>query len=273
MKSRRDKIVLGFVVVLFLFLAILFGIYDFHISKTIANMESSFGLALEFLGYVVPPVIVSLAGVVISIYYYKDLDGRRRRLKLTGGLVSILAGLCYCCYEFASLTKLESLVAILTISLLLGIAAAWLLMQGKERLYSLVEISVILICHIIIMLVIVNIIKLFWGRVRYREMTDISDFSQWFLPQGITGHHSFPSGHTSSAAALWGLTLFSDLTSRKWLKVLCYLLPSLWIVLMAFSRVVAGAHYPSDVLFGAAISILLFYLVKWFVKKYWTPDK
>lgn len=46
---------------------------------------------------------------------------------------------------------------------------------------------------------------------------------------------------------------------------MCYIVPGVWIVTMAASRVLVGAHYASDVLFGAAISIALFYLVRWLV--------
>ena len=48
-------------------------------------------------------------------------------------------------------------------------------------------------------------IKLVWGRVRFRNLEDISQFTSWYLPQGMNGNKSFVSGHTSAATALFGL--------------------------------------------------------------------
>jgi membrane-associated phospholipid phosphatase len=66
--------------------------------------------------------------------------------------------------------------------------------------------------------------------------------------------YAFPSGHAQNAATAW---LFLAYTFRKrWLTVLGVIL----IVLIAFSRIYLGVHYPQDtiagVLFGAVLMIL-----------------
>ncbi len=62
--------------------------------------------------------------------------------------------------------------------------------------------------------------------------------------------NSFPSGHTTAAfafaGALWGA---SPMRWLKWAALAC-------AVLMAFSRLYVGVHYPSDVLTGVVIGSL-----------------
>ncbi len=62
--------------------------------------------------------------------------------------------------------------------------------------------------------------------------------------------YSFPSGHSSTAATAYGsLAVFRP---RRWRKVLAVLLP----LLVGFSRVCLGVHYPTDVLAGWALGAL-----------------
>jgi len=61
--------------------------------------------------------------------------------------------------------------------------------------------------------------------------------------------YSFPSGHTLHAACF--TVLFGDF------EPLLLIVAAPFAVLVAFSRIVLGLHYPSDVLVGAAIGIAL----------------
>lgn len=81
---------------------------------------------------------------------------------------------------------------------------------------------------------------------------------------GIEMHafHSFPSGHTATAFAIFiGLALFS---TKNWHKVLLLLLASL----IGYSRIYLGQHFPADVVAGSVLGIfssLLIYniILKW----------
>ena len=66
--------------------------------------------------------------------------------------------------------------------------------------------------------------------------------------------YSFPSGHSTNGAAVYGS--LARCMKKKWVWILALVLA----FLIGFSRVVVGAHYPTDVLAGwtmGAVTILL----------------
>ena len=79
--------------------------------------------------------------------------------------------------------------------------------------------------------------------------------------------YSFPSGHSSGAVTVYG-SLACHERNRKWLWVLAIVLP----ILVGFSRVFVGAHFPTDVLCGWVLGILVILIVSLLrrvIKKSW----
>lgn len=77
----------------------------------------------------------------------------------------------------------------------------------------------------------------------------------WLVVEGLTrlvaehDPNSFPSGHTCAAFAA-GAT-WARYAKKRWLKGLCIA----QAVLMGFSRLYVGVHFPSDVLVGCAVGL------------------
>ncbi len=104
---------------------------------------------------------------------------------------------------------------------------------------------------------VVHILKFSVGRLRPKHL--IREGTYGFDP-GLSefANNSFPSGHSQ--------TIFSVM------MVLTLLFPRFWMVFLvpaaviAFSRVMVSAHYPSDVVMGSFIAILSAIVVKkrWF---------
>jgi membrane-associated phospholipid phosphatase len=90
-----------------------------------------------------------------------------------------------------------------------------------------------------------DLLKLLIARIRPHDFS--FDGSVWATFQQFpgSGGQSFPSGHTATAAGL--------AAGLIWLYPQGRLLFSLLTVLVGCQRIVSGAHYPSDVLVGAAV--------------------
>ncbi|MEG2814287.1 MAG: phosphatase PAP2 family protein, partial [Oscillospiraceae bacterium] len=153
-------------------------------------------------------------------------------------------------------------VSVLFVGFLFYFASIYIKKLTPENLFATYCVAVTAVIYCISVLLIICIIKTFWGRVRPRDMQNLSEFSPWFLPQGITGNHSFPSGHTSNATVLAVITMFAPLTEKKWKKFSLYAISAIWIVFMAITRIVCGAHFASDTLFAIAISLTLLQVSK-----------
>jgi undecaprenyl-diphosphatase len=86
------------------------------------------------------------------------------------------------------------------------------------------------------------------------------------------GTYGFVSSHASNCFAVFAFV--SLFFARKWITI-CMLI---WAIVVAYSRIYLGVHYPGDVLGGAVIGLfigLLIFLVEDFVhKKYLSnPEK
>jgi undecaprenyl-diphosphatase len=68
---------------------------------------------------------------------------------------------------------------------------------------------------------------------------------------------SFPSGHAMSAAIVYSTVAYlaARLHKRLWARWLVMLTAFILIVLISFSRLYLGVHYPSDVVAGVAIGL------------------
>ena len=80
--------------------------------------------------------------------------------------------------------------------------------------------------------------------------------------QILSGYHSFPSGHSMAAWALF--TLMAAIVRKTWFSLLCLFLA----VSVSISRVYLMAHFLQDVVAGAMIGFSLGYGVFYFYEKW-----
>lgn len=250
-------------------LSVLFAFTDLDIWQTYGNPKSNFGLTMEILGELVAPFLFVISGIIIILYNNNESAPlKHKRLNISLGCGCIAIGIGYSIYLLLKLSTLVSIIFMALTAIMFSVIVVSLKKIDTYKLSSFFQIAITAIFYCIAVLIVINIFKISWGRVRPREMQNLSQFTAWYLPQGINGNRSFPSGHTANATILYVLTMFAPLVKSKLSKISLYVIPILWIIVMATSRVIVGAHFASDVLYGATISIITFYIVKHFSLKY-----
>ena len=108
-------------------------------------------------------------------------------------------------------------------------------------------------------------------RPRYRliSTTDITVFHNWWEPlknydelKDLSAHDnfkSFPSGHTAEVSILFVVATLFPLADKKLEKyqLPAFLVASVLVLVVALARIMAAAHYLSDVSWGATIVLVL----------------
>ncbi|WP_090397177.1 phosphatase PAP2 family protein [Natribacillus halophilus] len=108
------------------------------------------------------------------------------------------------------------------------------------------------------------LLKFLFQRERPGEMSVVEAFGQSFE----IASYSFPSGHTVRGTLLFLFVIYMcyHFMSKNGWKAGVIVVSSALIAVVASSRVVVGAHFPSDILAGVAISIVWFYVCLWLLR-------
>lgn len=137
----------------------------------------------------------------------------------------------------------------------LGEATWWLvgsvIVCALARLYGrrgLAAQSLLLFCSVATAGILVNLLKVIFGRARPKFLFDPEpEFGFTFFAVGYD-FNAFPSGHSSTVAALGAVAC-----------LLCPRLAPLWVggaVIVAASRVIVGAHFATDVIVGSYVGVV-----------------
>lgn len=191
----------------------------------------------------------------------------------------------------AGLHKFEHSGAMYAIDAVLGIImAAPAIMATKlfseETLKKLVKFILATAVALVVANVLIMIIKTPIGRMRFRAINStlgqgminnrmVQGYTPWYKingqpndgvlaafesTYGVTdAFKSFPSGHTCSAGTVYALMMLPDLFEfkrKKGAKLACWIVPIVYVALVAISRIMVGAHYMSDVTFGGTIAFV-----------------
>ena len=262
--TNFKKVIITLTIILII-LALIFAFYDLQISKLLVNRNSGWANFLECYG-MIPGLIVILSGIFINYSSISKKSDAWSYIKKVIFFLAIAGLLCYLMDVLLSNLVTEeffnhSLITFLVISFCISLIIL-IILQIKEPIqnkilihYSNTVIGVAIFGYVFC----IQVVKYFWGRIRFRELNlTFSNFTPWYLPQGITGFDSFPSGHAAMGFMLLPLiVLFSNKNSL--LRKIVIGLILIWGIVLALSRVIIGAHFASDVLFGSAAIIFWYF--------------
>ncbi len=271
-KEKKHSRILKIILIIWGVGAIVFAKYDLPISINIVNTGSIWANTLEKYGEAPGIFVIVIALLILTVNQKISKRIIDMFLYIVYILFSVLALnylLAVLTYRLPGMTEIYRKYGLLTWPLLLGIifVIKWIFKKSNivllEKHIQFAKVAFAM--GVVNILLLVQVLKTFWGRVRFRELDSLyANFTPWYLPQGITGYKSFPSGHTAFGWMLLPIMILISTTSKKVknITVICVLL---WGVSVGLSRIVTGAHYASDVLFASGFSIVLYIL---FYRKY-----
>jgi len=134
----------------------------------------------------------------------------------------------------------------------------------KQIIRTYLNFGYLLFLSLIVTGLITQLLKHIVGRARpnHASLDDFVDFNFFNLS---SEYHSFPSGHTSTVFVVALVVIFFQPKLKYF--VLCL------ATLIAFSRVVVGAHFFTDVIGGIVVSYIGIKLTKLFFNKYYPIQK
>lgn len=267
---KKDVAIVAVILAFCLFVG---SFFDYQISSALFNSSSLFGRFVEAAGELPFELTASVAGVMLVRSARPDSKASRW-LAALGVLINVgLIG-----YEIiGSLRVGGKLIAVqLVLTFVLVIAAniiAYRLTRDTDP-DDFTRWALMVLAVWVVQAIILNVIvKPLWSRPRMRviEVTPGLNFQPWwvignpdkwsYIAAGVIkdGFKSFASGHTAHAAIglmLAGLPA-AAFTEKLSLRRVVFWVAAVVAALVAFGRIVIGAHFLSDVSCGFALVLAL----------------
>ena len=277
-----------------LLLMILGSFFDFQISSFLyPGKESSFGQFFAAFGEL-PAFLALICAGVLLFRHRGCLRKDWNILFLIAAFGLITGGIFLSVHEATdNVPAMPSWVPLLVTVFFAALCAAALLLvtsgaQGKTVIRFVL--TLVFVC--VGTMVLINVIKVPWGRARMRLIAstgNASYFSAWWkagsalkdqlVAEGVSSDEfrSFPSGHTACAACAMLAALLPTVSKRfRGKEKRLGLCGILWTAVVAFSRIRMGAHFLTDVTMAwlvtlglTVLGVYLFYFNKKFFQFVW----
>lgn len=273
-------------VILGMILFVLMGIgslWDYQISLFFYDPYNIFGVFLASYGHLPALLCMAVAGTLLlrmidqsmkikMIFYYA--------LAFLFNLIAVIGIALGPLLYIPEMTTLLSLVIAIGIVGIVDVLVYQLSLHASHEIINKIVLFILLV--VVIEQLVINGIKIVWERPRMRLISSRNDvsFQPWWvignsikeqlMASGISSEEfkSFPSGHTANAACAMILCTLPLLDKRlKGKENLLFFIGVCFTFLVAFSRIIMGAHFLTDVVVGMAIGLMIQIVIVQFVFK------
>ena len=264
------------VVVIALALVAVGSFVDFPLSCALYDASSPFAMFFAAYGAIPAPLGCVAAGTLFVCGRNRDnkFPGMVQRI---GGALLLLAGVLLVCFLPALYLPVSPFFPA-GVGLVLSagtILVTCRLAKGADRT-TIIRVALAIVLVLLCELVVVNLIKGAWGRPRMRLVVNHPEayFHPWWqwgtvlkealLATGVAADEfkSFPSGHAANATTmlLLGLIPYLKPPLQKY-KTALVAFGFAWAAVVAFSRIMIGAHYLTDTTVGFLVGFLSVYFI------------
>ena len=258
------------------FIGLIIGTFlDKQITSKMGDSNNLFGIVLTAFA----PVLTLAFGVLAGSLLFFMPKIEHKTLNIVFRVMGVVAALAFMVaqvkegLEWVEFPRMESeastykvliivFIAILDLAIIL-FSRFWVnKMDQKAMLYG----CVMIIGIIVVYFVACEGVKYLASRPRPRNLNaEFDGFKQWYQLNPFNAFHSefkdqksFVSGHTANAACLITILPFiASMTKREndnRIQIMTVIIGALFTFVVAFSRIIARAHWMSDVMGGVLMS-------------------
>lgn len=246
------------------------SVWDLAISRALYNKSSAFGMFFACFAEYPMALGSALAGALLLGGH----DRARRAAgaaQCAGGVLLLIFGVLVGVFLPARYGVLPMWAMILISVLACGLMAArGFVLARRIGAARARQAALAIFLFMLLEYLTVTVLKEFWSRPRFRLVAadGRAAFVPWWQPQsgyrglltptGISSEEfrSFPSGHTSNAALLLGLALLPKIDARlAGRQRLLFWCGAAYAATVAVSRIIMGAHYLTDTVWGCTLTL------------------
>ena len=248
---------------------------DRQITTKMGNSNNLFGIIFTALG----PVLTLAFGVLAGSLLFFVPKNENKKLTVALRIIGAVAVVAFTFskikegIEWVKFPRMQEqastykvLIIVLTSLIDLAIILFSRIWVGKMDYKAMIYGSVMIIAIILVYFVACEGVKYIASRPRPRVLDfEYNGFKQWFefnpfaaFKSENKDYKSFVSGHAANAACLITILPFvSSMTKREndnRIQIMCIIIGALFTFVVAFSRIIARAHWMTDVMGGILLS-------------------
>ena len=277
MTKKRERLILWIALeVLFIALVFIGSVYDFNITYALSGTKVSNASLVHISNFMIklleiigewPAIIFSSFACCVIVRNIRKLVKKSNLALFFVALFDLAAMVLMFIGWYRTFKDVLGAVKGWHYAIIIPLALAFFFLMryavskvSKETVKRFFIPAVVTVISAAVILVLIEGIKIVWGRTRLIEMiaaNDVSKFTSWYVPNWFSGSKSFPSGHVGHSTLLFLIPIWFDKNVGDKPRRLTYLGVGIWLIAVGFSRLCAAAHFLTDITFGFAISFIV----------------